>query len=245
MSETVPHHVLAARPESAPTAAATAGDPPASAPRAVAADRRLPEARLYRPVVRRPMALIHVIDDGRDGGEVVRVRGDRFVIGRTEGDLRIPHDLAMSPRHVVLERVGGDAWHLADAGTSDGTFVRVLGARLRDGMVVRIGITTLLFREIGTSESWLVEVAASGRRHHECHGAVTSIGRVGCGCAIGLADPFVSPLHAEIHRGQRGWRIDNAGLNGLWVRIDSPVRLTGPAQFQCGEQRFVFEPLAG
>ena len=43
--------------------------------------------------------------------------------------------------------------------------------------------------------------------------------------------------------GRGAWRIVNRGLNGLWVRIEAPVRLHAVAQFQCGDQRFVLEPL--
>ena len=65
------------------------------------------------------------------------------------------------------------------------------------------------------------------------------------GCDIGVADPFISPLHAEVRAAAGAWRIENRGLNGLWVRITGPIKLTHPAQFQCGEQRFVFVPLTG
>ena len=58
-----------------------------------------------------------------------------------------------------------------------------------------------------------------------------------------LDDPFVSPVHAEVVAGRGAWRIVNRGLNGLWVRIEAPVRLHAVAQFQCGDQRFVLEPL--
>jgi pSer/pThr/pTyr-binding forkhead associated (FHA) protein len=204
-----------------------------------------PEARPFRPLLRRPMALLHVVDDGRDHGEVVRLRGDRLVIGRSEGDLVIPHDISMSPKHAAIDRLEDGAWLLSDLGSSGGTFVRVTSARLRDGTTIRIGATMLRFQAVDVTEGWLVEMPATGLgRRHECHGPVTTVGREGCGCGISLRDPFVSPVHAEVHGSARGWRIDNAGTNGLWVRLDGPVRMTAPSQFLCGEQRFVFEPLA-
>ena len=60
---------------------------------------------------------------------------------------------------------------------------------------------------------------------------------------VGIDDPFISPIHAEVIAGRRGWRIVNRGLNGLWVRLATPLRLDATAQFQCGEQRFVLELL--
>src|SRR5262245_22964663 len=57
------------------------------------------ETQPFRPSARPPMALLYVLDDGDDTGEVVRLRGGSFVIGRVEGDLVIPHDGGMSGRH--------------------------------------------------------------------------------------------------------------------------------------------------
>ena len=60
--------------------------------------------RPYRPTQRPPLALLIALDDGKGDGEVVRLRTDRFVIGRTEGDLLIPHDQQISGRHVEITR---------------------------------------------------------------------------------------------------------------------------------------------
>jgi len=230
-----------------------AGNPPTSfddwahslhASTPAAADGSSPEAQPFRPLLRRPMAVVHVIDDGRDEGEVVRMRGDRLVIGRSEGDVVIPHDVSMSPRHAAIERLADGVWQLHDLGSSGGTFVRVTNARLKDGSVFRIGATRLCFQSLDMTEGWLVEMPGAGRgQRHECHAPVTTVGREGT--AVVLNDPFVSPVHAEIRRAARGWRIDNLGLNGLWVRIEGPIRMSAPSQFLCGEQRFVFEPLTG
>src|SRR5436190_8994371 len=51
-----------------------------------------PPASIYRPTVRAPVAILTVFDDGKSDGEVIRIRGERFVIGRSEGDLLLPHD---------------------------------------------------------------------------------------------------------------------------------------------------------
>lgn len=212
----------------------------------------LDETPLFRPLLRSPMALVHVIDDGRDGGEAVRMRGDRLVIGRQEGDIVVPHDLLMAPRHAAIERMPDGHWQLVDLGGGGGTFVRVTRARLRDGSELLVGATRLVLRVIDLTEAWLIErtprevaagVPAEAGRRHECHAPLTTIGRAGHGCSVGLDDRFVSPVHAELVCRPRGWQVRNAGINGLWVRIDGPVRLGEPSQFQCGEQRFVFEAL--
>jgi len=185
-----------------------------------------------------------VLDDVGDDGELVRMRGDRLVIGRSEGDLLVPHDISMSPRHALIERIGNAGWRLSDLDSGQGTFVRVASARLKHGTLLQIGSTRLRFQALDLTEGVLVEVRA-GRdaTRHECHAPSTTIGRADCGAGIGLTDPFVSPLHATVHRSPRGWRIENAGRNGLWVRIEAPVAMTVPSQFLCGEQRFAFQPL--
>jgi len=226
-----------------PPAAVTAGpaEPvPSPAPAAGGVGRPGSDAPAgalpFRPTLRHPMALVHVVDDGREGGEAVRMRGERLVIGRSEGEITIPHDISMSPLHAAIERLVEGGWQLLDLGSAGGTLVRVTSARLTTGSVVQIGKTRLRFEELGPTSAWLVEQQPGGERRHECRGPLATLGRAGNGCHVELADPFVSPLHATLHRTPRGWRIANAGWNGLWVRIESPVRMAAATQF-------VFEPL--
>lgn len=203
------------------------------------------EAQLFRPRLRRPMALLHIVDDGREEGETVRIRGDELVIGRSEGHVVISHDISMSTRHARIGRLPDGGWQLADLGSAAGTFVRVMKAKLKNGSVFQIGATAFRFETVDLTEASLVELLPPGDgRRRECHAPLTTVGRVDCGADLTVDDPFVSPLHAEIRRTPKGWKIENRGLNGLWVRIEAPVRLAVPSQFQCGEQRFVFVPAA-
>ncbi len=202
----------------------------------------------FRPLLRRAMALVHIVDDGREDGETVRMRGDSLVIGRSEGEIVIPHDFSMSPRHAAIARRVDGGWQLDDLGSVTGTFVRVTTAKLKNGSVLQVGATRFRFEILAATsdptEAWLVEIVPQGNgRRYECRGATTSIGRANGGCDIAINDPFISLAHAQLHRTTHGWRIDNSGLNGLWVRINAPVIMTNPSQFQCGEQRFVFVPL--
>jgi hypothetical protein len=58
----------------------------------------------FRPSARPPVAILIMCDDGEISGEVFRLRGERFIIGRTEGDLQLRDDPQVSSRHVALTR---------------------------------------------------------------------------------------------------------------------------------------------
>jgi len=231
--------VLRARPSHAAgeTAAAAAADVAISGPHP--AEPIPDEAAVYRPTRRRGMALLHVVDDGREDGDVVRMRSDRLLIGRLEGDVVLPHDPAISGRHALIERLPTSGWRLTDLGSAAGTFVRVTHARLHHGSEVQLGRSRIVFRAPEGSEGLTVQTAEGGGTV-DCGIGVT-IGRQGCD--LELDDPFVSAVHALVHHTPRGWTIENCGLNGLWVRLERPVTMRGVSQFLCGEQRFVFEPL--
>jgi pSer/pThr/pTyr-binding forkhead associated (FHA) protein len=107
-----------------------------------------PAAQPFRPVDRPSMALLTVLDDGDDSGEVVRLRAPSFVIGRVDGDLVIPHDGGMSARHaeITRRREGGESrWILRDLQSTNGTFARASTVVLHHGQEVMIGRTRLRF----------------------------------------------------------------------------------------------------
>lgn len=231
--------------------AAIPGQPAAAPTPPPAARRAPPEAFPFRPLRRPPMALLRIVDDGREDGETIRLRGGGVEIGRSGCGITIPHDEAIAPTHARIALLADGTWQLTDLGSHTGTFVRVTEARLRHGGCLLLGGTRLRFeRGPGPDTATLVEIpdepAPSGTpKRHPCTAGGSTVGGHGGGAAIVLDDPFVSPLHAEIFRVERGWRVVNRGRNGLWMRIERPVRLAAAAQFQCGEQRFVFVPLPG
>ncbi len=213
------------------------------------------EALPWRPGRRSAMALLHVVDDGRDSGETIRLRDDTLVIGRVTGGVKIPHDAFLDRHHARLDRLPGGSWLLTDLGSTDGTWVRVMTAKLRPGTHLQIGGTRLVFRRDADGTSAFAPVgqgaAADSAPSFPCPPTPFLLGRADVLPVhadpslptLLLDDPFVSPVHAEVVAGRGAWRIVNRGLNGLWVRIEAPVRLHAVAQFQCGDQRFVLEPL--
>lgn len=96
----------------------------------------------YRPSLRPPMAVLTVCDDGKSDGEQFRLRDGRFVIGRTEGNLVIPHDGMISSRHVEITRqaVGGQQrWVITDLQSTNGLFVRISRTLLTDQSELLVG----------------------------------------------------------------------------------------------------------
>jgi pSer/pThr/pTyr-binding forkhead associated (FHA) protein len=96
----------------------------------------------YRPAHRPPVAQLCVLDDGQLDGEWVRIRTAKFVIGRSEGDLIIPHDTIMSGRHALLSRQvenGRYRWYLSDLQSTNGTYLRVGKAALKPGQELLLG----------------------------------------------------------------------------------------------------------
>jgi pSer/pThr/pTyr-binding forkhead associated (FHA) protein len=225
----------------------------------------------YRPTRRPPMALLCVLDDGQADGEWVRVRADRFVIGRGEGDLVIPHDSMMSGRHAQLCRQvekGRYRWYLIDLQSTNGTYARVGKAALKHGQEILLGSRRYRFEAAaggGAAEAeaprgtqgWevagpaggtpaLVEMTSRGDgQRFPLTRPENWVGRDAAQCAVALpGDPTVSPRHARLYRDARGrWFVENArSLNGTWVRLDK-IPIDGTGQFQLGEQRFLLRVL--
>ena len=123
------------------------GQPPQNPPAATGpVDASKPSqgrvAAVFRPTVRSPVAVLTVYDDGKLDGEVIRIRSPRFVIGRTEGDLKIPIDGRMSSRHVeiTLQAAGGvNRWVVTDLQSTHGMFVRVSRTVLADRAEFLVG----------------------------------------------------------------------------------------------------------
>ena len=106
----------------------------------------------YRPALRSPMAVLAILDDGSanvNDAELVRLRGGPVIIGREQGDVRLPHEVLMSSRHAQLEcrrHQAGYQWHFTDLNSRNGSFFRIQRALLRDGQEFLIGQHRFTFR---------------------------------------------------------------------------------------------------
>jgi len=100
------------------------------------------DEQVFRPSLRLPALQLTVYDDGETTGQVIRIRDERFTIGRTEGDLRFPNDDLISSRHVAVTRQnakGKSVWVLTDLQSRNGLFIRVTKAPLQHQAEFLIG----------------------------------------------------------------------------------------------------------
>ncbi len=184
----------------------------------------------WRPVSRPPTPLLTIFDDGAEDGETVRVRKDRFVIGRTEGDLVIPNDTQMSSRHAELRQSfskGKHRWTLIDLNSTNGVYVRIGHAVLEHNQEFLVGRTRYRFECTVTPEASVAPAASpreqATRLWHNAASpaslpAVVELGTDGSGsravvsgvefwigrdpghCQLVASDSFASARHAVIRR---------------------------------------------
>jgi pSer/pThr/pTyr-binding forkhead associated (FHA) protein len=131
----------------------TMAERPSAARRTMVESPFAADAVPFRSVNRPPMGLLVALDDASsDSGEEWRIRRSRVIIGRTEGDIIIPHDIDMSGEHAEIsrsEKDGGYDWHLKDLKSTNGTFLRAQRFVLRNGKELLLGGRRYLFRHPG------------------------------------------------------------------------------------------------
>lgn len=254
------------RPASPPTIVERPTPVPAAPPTTADLPPARPTVR-WRPTRRPPVAALTVCDDGHPDGQTIPIRAGRFVIGRTDGDLALPHDELVSTRHAEITRqqVGGLArWVVTDLNSTNGLFVRVARTALADRSELLVGGGHYRFDaadgepaadQAGRSRpgrGWGADPAAGGRPPTLTELTPGGVGtRVALtrpeywigtdpGCAVCRpGDPFCEPRQCRVYRRPRGgWYADHPKtLNGLWFRVPRIVA-ERTVQFQIGEQRF-------
>ena len=193
-----------------------------------------PPTLTERPEFRPPLALLNVLDDGKSEGECHRLRNERYVLGRSEGDILIGHDNMISSRHAELVRLREDEgyrWYLQDLESSNGTFVRIGGGRLTDQAELILGRGHYRFEAGAATENkdaqaapprhstdaWqaeplrtaipaFAELSPAGTvKRHPLMLAEYWIGRNHVQCAISRPhDMWMNPRHARLYRNAKG-----------------------------------------
>jgi pSer/pThr/pTyr-binding forkhead associated (FHA) protein len=218
----------------------------------------------YRPVQRMVQPTLVVFDDEGLPGERIVLRQPKFRIGRSEGELLLAHDMLVSGRHATLMWKHGSLT-LVDEGSRNGTFWRLRtgqACRLVDGDRFLCGNQLFQFNRIAaepaTNDARSRSRDAPDSAAQRALAKLTRLGERGetvrelvlqadCRITIGrdpkttiaVADPFLSPRHARVRNVSREdvWLVEDlASLNGVFLRIRGPIRLSHGDMFRVGEQ---------
>ncbi len=198
----------------------------------------------YRPTVRAPMAVVKLFHDGQSTFNHYPILADRFRIGRTEGELIVPHDFWMSGRHAEIQRrKRGESfhWFLVDLNSTNGTFVQADFAVLQHHDELFLGQERYRFL-LQDGKAGLMHVTRGSGQQWAITESTAVIGsQAPCGLKSFASDPYLDAVHARLKREPDGtWTIrDNRSRNGLWYRVKE-VEIPPNAEFQLGEQRFGF-----
>ncbi|MFO0943977.1 MAG: FHA domain-containing protein [Pirellulales bacterium] len=230
--------------------------------------RTLEESKLIQPMRRVAYPRLTLLDDGKiDEGEIIRIRKEDFIIGRSEGDLTFPLESLMSSRHcrlTLLQKADQEYhWTIEDLGSRHGTYLRCAEVSLVPGMEFLAGGTR--FRLIGPKRLRMatptnkieyyqgtfdsnpkveqLEVCSYSISHSAQHLKLNQkkveVGRLNN--QVLSTDPFLEPVHFSMEKTSDAWKIvDRKSHNGIWVRIQS-TRLSSYDQLTIGEQRLVFQ----
>jgi len=92
---------------------------------------------------------IALLNDAGEAAHGYTVDRGEMVIGRTDGDVRFPDDVYLSPIHAQFTHRDGKLF-LRDLGSRNGSWVFLDGpCRLTDGDVILVGSQLLRFRRLG------------------------------------------------------------------------------------------------
>lgn len=203
---------------------------------------------------------------GQDGtpGREYPLNGDQIDLGREEGDIRLPNDPYVSPRHARLRRRDG-CYSIRDLDSLNGVFVRIRRPeRLQDGDLLLVGLEVLRFEAVTGADKGLGAAMDRGTRVFGSPAAprharlvqrtiegvardVTYITRDELtlgreqGDIVFTADPFMSRRHAAILRDSASGRFEVRDLgssNGTYLAIRGEVPLQPGDHVRIGQHLF-------
>lgn len=210
--------------------------------------------------------LVAILKDGSEGQTYPLTR-EATEIGRKEGNILLPEDPYLSPRHARLHLQDG-RYFLKDLVSTNGVFLRLQEkCRLHHGEVVLIGQQILRFEVLEEAERGLGPAAQHGtlifgtpesgclarlcqlttegivRDVYHVRRPEVVIGREGPDIVF-PDDPFMSRRHARItHDGaSRTFALEDLGsFNGTSLRFRGERELRSGDQFRVGNHLFLFE----
>lgn len=240
--------------------AAQAGAQPVPPP--AAATGRFAPAAL--PVA--PARLVVIAQDGSPGRDYPLV-ADHTDIGRDEGNILLPNDPYVSPRHARIQRRGGRHF-VQDLDSVNGIFVRLRApAKLEHGDLVLMGLEVLRFEVVSAADKGYgpatdrdTQVFGSpaapryARLSQRTMEGVTRdtyfltrdetvIGRES-GDIVFTGDPFMSRRHSAISRDPQSGAFsvrDLGSSNGTYLKVRGEHEITDGDHIRIGQHLFRLE----
>jgi pSer/pThr/pTyr-binding forkhead associated (FHA) protein len=207
--------------------------------------------------------LVVIGQDGKPGREYP-ILDDQTDIGREEGNIVLPNDPYVAPRHARLTRRNG-RFFVRDLESVNGVYVRLRAQeRLQHGDLVLIGLEVLRFEVVSDAEKGLSPAVERGtqifgspsasRNMRLCQRTVEGVTRdvyyptrdeavVGReqGDIVFTNDPFMSRRHAAITRDPSSGTFslrDLGSSNGTYLAIRSERELTPGDHVRIGQHLF-------
>jgi pSer/pThr/pTyr-binding forkhead associated (FHA) protein len=239
----------------------TMAPPPAVAAAAVAPKPQPVPEKKRDTVIEPPPSSGTLVSLNRDGsdGEMVRIVGDAFDIGRTEGSLRFADDPYLAARHARLVVQNGRIT-LRPIDTVNGVYLRITACDLSPGDMFLVGKEVLRFEPMPSEERdppALVEhgVRIFGSAPREAWGRLRQLTVAGTtrdmwhlvrpelvlgreeGDVTFPDDEFMSRRHAAVRRqGPRAKLEDLNSSNGTFVRVRGDRELKQGDVIRLGDQ---------
>jgi pSer/pThr/pTyr-binding forkhead associated (FHA) protein len=207
--------------------------------------------------------LVVIAQDGTPGREYV-LSGEQTDVGREEGNILLPNDPYVSPRHARVSRKNS-AFFVRDLGSVNGVYVRLRRPmKLEHADLVLIGLEVLRFEVVSDAEKGLGPAAERGahvfgspaapRFARLCQRTVegvtrdvfyltrddTIIGRES-GDIVFTSDPFMSRRHVSIARDTRDGHFtlrDLGSSNGTYLAIRGEIELENADHVRIGQHLF-------
>lgn len=214
--------------------------------------------------------LVSILKDGSDG-QAYPVFGQQTDIGRVEGEITLPDDPYLSPRHVRIRQQGG-GYVLQDLASANGVYVRLRDPHeLQDHDTLLLGQQVLRFELLDEAEISLGPAGTRGvlafgtpdvpryarlvlyttegvgRDIHYLYRDETVLGRE-IGDIVFTDDPFLSRRHAviKIERATKKVTLRDLGSsNGTAVKLRGERSLQPGDQFRVGRHLFRFDRPGG
>ncbi len=206
-----------------------------------------------------------IVSIAQDGGEGARHPiGAQTDIGRTEGDVQVPDDAYLAPRHARLRFAEG-AVTLSDLGTANGVYLRVrkdAEVPLVDQDLILVGQQVLRFEIVrGSDEGFggatqhgtllfgtpaqrttarLAQRTTEGITRDVFHVRKDEwvLGRES-GDVVFTQDAFMSRRHAAVRkRGESFFLADLGSSNGTFLQIRGSVHLSRGDELRVGQQLY-------